>query len=81
MEPKRHLAEHAAAIPDTLSANDIGAISAGTADTTTPVASSVPVLTPADSDFAATIVTAYENIVQSTSDFIERVLGPNNSEP
>ncbi|HWH41731.1 MAG TPA: hypothetical protein VNU21_17915 [Usitatibacter sp.] len=83
MEPKRDLAEQAAAPSKQICANEVGAISGGGADTppAQPIASSVPALTPTDSEFAATIVTAYENIVQGTSDFIERVLGPYNSEP
>ena len=82
MEPKRDLAEQAAAPSKQICANEVGAISGGGADTPpAPIASSVPALTPADSESAATIVTAYENIVQGTSDFIERVLGPYNSEP
>lgn len=82
MEAKPQLAERAAALSRKISANEVGAISGGAAGAPPdpPI-----VLTPAigtmDSQFAATVITAYENIVQSTSDFIERVLGPYDSEP
>jgi len=83
MEPKPQIAERAAALLKQVSAHDVGAISGGGADTppAPPIATDVVVLTPSDAEFAATIVTVYENIVQSTSEFIERVLGPYNSEP
>ena len=83
MEPKRHLAEQAAAIVNQLSANNTAAISGGACETpaTPPVATNAVSPTIFDSEFAATVVAAYESIVQSTSDFIERVLGPYDSEP
>ncbi len=82
MEAKPQLAEQAAELLQQISANNVGAISGRGADA--PPAPSI-VLVPAigtmDAELAATIVTTYENIVQGTSDFIERVLGPYNPEP
>jgi hypothetical protein len=83
MEPKRDLAEQAAAPSKQISANEVGAISGAGADTppAQPIATNAVSPTINDSQFAATIIAAYENMVQSTSDFIERVLGPYNPEP
>jgi len=83
MEPKPQIAERAPALLKQISANDVGAISGGGADTppAPPIATDVVVLTPSAAEFAATVITVYENIVQGTSEFIERVLGPYNAEP
>jgi len=83
MEPKPQIAERAAALLKQVSANDVRAISGGTADTppAPPIVTNAVSPTINDEEFAATAITVYENIVQSTSEFIERVLGPYNSEP
>lgn len=82
MEPKRQVAEQAAALLTKISVNDAGAISGGGADSAPPpVVAFDPALTPYDPAFAAAVVNIYENIVEATSAVIERLLGPNDSEP
>ena len=83
MEPNPHVAQKAAALLEKLSANRADAISGGGADTAPPppIDISVPMIGPNDPAFAAAVVNVYENIVEATSALIERVLGPNDSQP
>ena len=83
MEPNPQVPEKAAALPDGISVNDADAIPGGGADAAPPCPVSISdlLLAPNDAAFAAAVVNVYENIVEATSVLIERVLGPDDSQP
>jgi hypothetical protein len=83
MDSNDRLTEQPGATPRQIPADDIHAISGGATDcpTIAEVNTSAVMLGPVTPELAAAIVNVYEDIVQSTSSLIERVLGPYNSEP
>jgi hypothetical protein len=83
MDSNDRLTEQPGATPKQIPAGDIEAISGGATEcpTSAEIDTSAVTIGAQTPELAAAIVNVYEDIVQSTSSLIERVLGPYNSEP